>query len=170
MYHLRCKVLTICFASSSSITVNPTSTLLLSATCPTCPSDSPASSYQWSISDDVGNVINYSPYSQGTVYFLDHFSANLCKFFCDLGDGTMLSVTPDFFSAYTQNPLMVSLIYTYNGQVNYGYVTLLINQPPMNGYCTINATSGNASVDLFYVTCHEWTSSNRIVSYVLYSK
>jgi hypothetical protein len=59
------------------------------------------------------------------------------------------------------------VVYTFPGETSSSALNFIINQPPVNGSCSINPLNGTTNA-LFSISCPNWYSQNEIKDYLLY--
>jgi hypothetical protein len=72
---------------------------------------------------------------------------------------------------FLENPLVLywrfEVVYSFISQISSSALNFVINQPPINGSCSINPLNGTINT-LFTITCSNWVDNDGIKDYSLY--
>jgi hypothetical protein len=60
------------------------------------------------------------------------------------------------------------VVYSFESETSSSSINFIINQPPINGSCSISPLNGTTST-LFTISCSNWFDQNRIKDYSFYS-
>jgi hypothetical protein len=61
------------------------------------------------------------------------------------------------------------VVYTFPDEKSSSALNFIINQPPRNGSCSINPSTGKTTT-VFTINCTEWLDEDNIKDYSFYSK
>ena len=61
------------------------------------------------------------------------------------------------------------VVYTFVSEKSSSSLNFIVNQPPMNGSCSISPLNGTTS-STFDISCSNWFDEDGIKDYTLYSK
>lgn len=92
---------------------------------------------------------------------------------CSLGIDTLeISISQDVYTNYTDAKQFQIRLYATqpDGTEGVSYMTLLANDAPLIGSCTIDSTEGLAMKTVFKIECSGWSDDDGIDMYELFSK
>ena len=156
-----CVISTMCALNLEFQLVNPTTQVALFSIC--TESYSFIRNIVWNIY--YGEINSSSNYTLWTKFNQTDLYENSWFFGLQTSNFT---ATDDLFSAKPELTLWrFEVVYTFESEISSSSLNFIINQPPINGSCSISPKNGTTSTS-FSISCPDWFDEDGIKDYSLY--